>query len=44
MANKVIDISNAPVDNVYSMLSQTPGNYEKRNFFLKTYQDKVNAD
>lgn len=44
MANKIIDISNAPVDNVYSMLSQTPGNYEQRNFFLKTYQDKVNAD
>ena len=44
MANKVIDISNAPGDTAYSMLCQTPGNYEQRNFFLKTYQDKVNAD
>lgn len=42
MASKVTDISNT-VDN-YMMLSQTPENYNKDNFFIKELQDKVNAE
>jgi len=42
MARKVTDISN-DVDS-YSMLSQTPENYNKDNFYLKELQDKFDAE
>ena len=30
--------------NTYNMLSQTPKNYVKDNYYLRTLQDKVDAD
>lgn len=42
MANKVYNITDAP--DKYDILSQTPKNYNKDNYFLKELQDKVNAE
>ena len=42
MARKVINITSAP--NAYDILSQTPKNYNKDNYFIKELQDKVDAD
>lgn len=42
MARKVVDITNSA--NSYDILSQTPKNYSKDNYFLKELQDKVNAE
>lgn len=42
MARKVVDITNSV--NSYDILSQTPKNYSKDNYFLKELQDKVNAE
>lgn len=42
MARKVTDISNVP--DSYVLLSQTPKNYDEKNYFLKELQDKVDAD
>ena len=44
MANKVFDISNVPVDTAFEMFSQTPHNYHKDNFYLKSLQQKVDAE
>lgn len=43
MAGKVTDISNTPVSD-YVQLSQTPSNYNKKNYFIKETQDKINED
>jgi hypothetical protein len=43
MAGKVTDISNTPVSD-YVQLSQTPSNYQPKNYFIKELQDKVNED
>ncbi|MBO7732392.1 MAG: hypothetical protein J6S67_07560 [Methanobrevibacter sp.] len=42
MARKVINTTHAA--NRYDILSQTPKNYNKDNYFLKELQEKVNAD
>lgn len=42
MSRKVIDITHSA--NKYDILSQTPKNYNKDNYFLKELQDKVNAE
>ena len=42
MSRKVINITHAA--NKYDILSQTPKNYDKDNYFLKELQDKVNAE
>lgn len=42
MARKIKDITHS--SSQYDMLSQTPKNYDKSNYYLKTLQDKVNAD
>ena len=42
MANKVIDISNSVTK--YDILSQTPKNYSKDNYWLKELQHKVNIE
>lgn len=42
MARKVVDITRSA--NKYDLLSQTPENYSKDNYFLKELQEKVNAD
>ena len=42
MANKVYNITDAP--DLYDILSRTPKNYSKDNYFLKELQDKVNAE
>lgn len=42
MARKVIQ-DNTIAGNSY-LLSQTPKNYSKDNFFIKELQDKVNAE
>ena len=42
MARKVVDITNSA--NSYDILSQTPKNYSKDNYFLKELQDKINAE
>lgn len=42
MARKVTDISIRPTE--YTVLSQTPGNYDKQNFFLKELQQKVDRE
>ena len=44
MARKVSDINSSSYDDSYFLLSQTPENYDKSNFFIKELQDKVNAD
>lgn len=42
MANKVIDISDSVTK--YDILSQTPKNYSKDNYWLKELQHKVNIE
>ena len=42
MARKIIDVTNSA--SLYDILSQTPKNYNKNNYFLKELQDKVDAD
>lgn len=42
MANRVYNITDAP--DKYDILSRTPKNYSKDNYFLKELQDKVNAE
>ena len=42
MARKIKDITHS--SSQYDMLSQTPKNYNESNYYLKTLQDKVNAD
>ena len=42
MGNKVFNITDHP--DQYDILSQTPKNYSKDNYFIKELQDKVNAD
>jgi len=42
MARKIIDITHSASQ--YDILSQTPKNYNKNNYFLKELQDKVDAD
>lgn len=42
MARKVIDITHSASQ--YDILSQTPKNYDRDNYFLKELQDKVNAE
>ena len=42
MANKVYNITDAP--DQYDILSRTPKNYSKNNYFLKELQDKVDAE
>lgn len=42
MARKIKDITHS--SSQYDMLSQTPKNYNKSNYYLKTLQDKVDAD
>lgn len=44
MANKVIDIGKMPINSAYGSLSQTPMNYDKDNFYLRTLQQKVEAE
>lgn len=44
MANKVIDISNIPVNTLYTQLSQTPINYAEQNFYIHTLQQKVDIE
>lgn len=44
MANKVFDISNTPVDSALELLSQTPRNYDKDNFYIKGLQQKVDYE
>jgi hypothetical protein len=43
MAGKVTDISNTTVSD-YVQLSQTPSNYNKKNYFIKELQDKITED
>ena len=42
MSRKVIDITHSATK--YDILSQTPENYDKDNYFLKELQDKVNIE
>lgn len=42
MSRKVINITHSA--NKYDILSQTPKNYDKDNYFLKELQEKVSAD
>lgn len=42
MAHKIVDITRSA--NSYDILSQTPKNYDKNNYFLKELQHKVNAE
>lgn len=42
MARKIKDITHS--SSQYDILSQTPKNYNESNYYLKTLQDKVNAD
>lgn len=42
MSRKVINITHSA--NKYDILSQTPKNYNKENYFLKELQDKVDAE
>lgn len=42
MSRKVVTITHSA--NKYDILSQTPKNYNKDNYFLKELQDKVNAE
>lgn len=42
MANKIYNIADTP--EMYDILSSTPKNYSKQNYFIKELQDKVNAD
>lgn len=42
MARKIIDITDSA--SLYDILSQTPKNYNKNNYFLKELQDKVDAE
>ena len=44
MANKVIDIGKMPINNAYGSLSQTPKNYDGNNFYIRTLQQKVDAE
>lgn len=44
MANKVIDIGKMPINSAFGMLSQTPKNYDERNFYVRTLQQKVDAE
>lgn len=44
MANKVIDIGKMPINSAYGSLSQTPMNYDARNFYIRTLQQKVDAE
>lgn len=44
MANKVIDISSTPVKTDYTQLSQTPINYDEKNFYVHTLQQKVDIE
>jgi len=43
MARKIVNISNASTQSLL-LLSQTPKNYDKNNFYIKELQDKVNAE
>lgn len=42
MARKILDITHSASQ--YDILSQTPKNYDRDNYFLKELQDKVNAE
>ena len=42
MARKIVDITNSA--SLYDILSQTPKNFNKDNYFLKELQDKVDAE
>ena len=42
MAHKIVDVTKSA--NSYDILSQTPKNYDKNNYFLKELQHKVNAE
>lgn len=42
MGRKIVDITHCP--SKLDILSQTPKNYSKDNYFLKELQDKVNAE
>lgn len=42
MARKIVDVTNSA--SLYDILSQTPKNFNKHNYFLKELQDKVNAE
>lgn len=44
MANKVIDIGKMPINSAFGMLSQTPKNYDEKNFYIRTLQQKVDAE
>ena len=44
MANKVIDIGKMPFNSAYGSLSQTPKNYDGNNFYIRTLQQKVDAE
>jgi hypothetical protein len=42
MGRKIVDTT--LLSDSYYLLTQTPGNKEKSNYWLKELQDKVNAD
>ena len=42
MARKIVDVTNSA--SLYDILSQTPKNFDKHNYFLKELQDKVDAE
>ena len=42
MARKIVDVTNSA--SLYDILSQTPKNFNKNNYFLKELQEKVNAE
>ena len=44
MANKVIDIGKMPFNSAYGSLSQTPKNYDGNNFYIRTLQQKEDAE
>lgn len=44
MANKVIDIGKMPINSAFGMLSQTPKNYDEKNFYIRSLQQKVDAE
>lgn len=44
MANKIIDISDGQFDSAFNMLSQTPNNYDEKNFYIKTLQQKIDRE
>lgn len=44
MANKVIELGDLPMHDSFWSLSQTPKNYDESNFYIRTLQQKVDAE